>query len=164
MSRRVLLVTGSDAGYFPLVRNAILSVRDKPQGRQVTLAFFDLGCTDDQRRWLREQVDVIQEPAWEFDFPGRVQLPAHVRAQLARRFLPRHWPGHDLYLWLDADAWVQDWSAVDLLLRGAERRGLAIVPELDRGNRQLSGFAPTVWGYFRRHYAHAFGESVAREL
>jgi hypothetical protein len=164
MSHRVLLVTGSDAGYFPLVCGTIRSVRDKPQGRLVAIGFFDLGCTDEQWRWLRKQVDDVQEPGWDFDFSDRVRLPAHVRAQLARPFLPRYFPGYDLYLWLDADAWVQEWSAVELLLRGAQRRGLAIVPELDRGNRQLYGFAPTVWGYFRRHYQQAFGDAVAQEL
>ncbi len=164
MSQRVLLVTGSDAAFFSMVSGTIRSVREKPQGRQVAVAFFDLGCTPEQQLWLREHVDDIQEPRWDFEFPNRLQVPRHVRAQLARPFLPRYFPGFDLYLWLDADAWVQDWSAIELLLRGAQRRGLAIVPELDRGNRQLYGFAPMVWSYYGRLYQQAFGEEVAQEL
>src|SRR5262249_49941592 len=120
MIGRVLLVTGSDAAFFPMVRGTIRSVRDKPQGQQVVVAFFDRGCTSEQRRWLREQVDEVREPGWDFEFPNRIGLPGYVRAQLARPFLPKYFPGYDLYFWLDADAWVQDWSAVELLVQGAQ--------------------------------------------
>lgn len=159
-----LVITAADQAYFALVRGTIRSIRDQPRGRDVAIAFIDLGCSDEQLAWLRAAVDVVRPAAWALDFPTQDRTPAHARGLLARPFLRRWFPGHDLYLWIDADAWVQDWSAVDLLLQGAARRGLAIVPELDRGSRLQYGGLPAYWQFARRQYAAAFGPELAARL
>ena len=41
-----------------------------------------------------------------------------------------------LYLWIDADAWVQEWSAVDMMLATCERGARAICPEIDRSYKR----------------------------
>ena len=41
-------------------------------------------------------------------------------------------PGHDVYLQIDSDAWVQDWSAIDTYLEAASSGLLAITPQVDR--------------------------------
>jgi len=51
----------------------------------------------------------------------------------ARPYLPKHFPGHAVYLWIDADAWVQDDTVLDIFVSGARRGMLAVVPEVDRG-------------------------------
>ena len=63
----------------------------------------------------------------------------------ARPFLPRYFPDHDVYLWIDADCWVQQWDAIALFLRGAQRRPIAVAPEIHRA---------------MRHYRHAWPEST----
>ena len=151
--------------YFELANNAILSIRDKPEGRQVALGVFDLGCTPEQRQWLRGRVDLVEQPQWEHSFTGRDQVPAYYKGILARPFLRKYFPGFDLYLWIDADAWVQDWRAVELFLHGARRRtGLAIVPELDRGNLMMYGGLPRFWHVFSPIYEPAFGAEVVNFL
>ena len=40
-------------------------------------------------------------PQWDFDFPGRDRLKDGYKALTARPFLPRYFPGFDLYLWID---------------------------------------------------------------
>ncbi|MGB3267261.1 MAG: TylF/MycF/NovP-related O-methyltransferase [Microcoleus sp.] len=161
---QIIIITAADANYFELVRGAILSVREKSEGANVAIGFFDLGSTPEQLQWLETQVNIIQKPDWDFDFPGRNEAPHYLKGLLARPFLRRYFPGFDIYLWIDADAWVQDWQAVELLVKGAVKRGLAVVPELDRGYYLAYGKLPWYWEFVSRDYQAAFGEEIAQQL
>jgi len=161
---QIIIITAADANYFELVRGTILSVREKSEGAKVAIGFFDLGCTPEQLQWLETQVNFIQKPDWDFDFPGRNEAPHYLKGLLARPFLRRYFPDFDIYLWIDADAWVQDWQAVELLVKGAEKRGLAVVPELDRGYYLAYGKQPWYWKFVYRDYQAAFGDEIAQQL
>ena len=82
-------------------------------------------------------------PQWDFDFPGRAKLKDGYKALTARPFLPRHFPGFDLYLWIDGDCWVQQGDALALFLAAARTGALAVAPEIHRS---------------MRHYRHAWKE------
>jgi hypothetical protein len=135
-SRRII-ISGASAGYFGLLQGCVASIRDKPEGATIALGILDVGLEEAQRAWLVERGAAIVEPGWDFDFPGQAEAPRHRQALFARPFLPRHFPGHDLYLWIDADAWVQDWNAVELFFRAAGEGLIALVPEMDRSYRNF---------------------------
>lgn len=162
--RSFIIITAANAAYFELVQGTIRSIRDKPQGKDAVIGFYDLGCTPEQLQWLHTQVDLIRVPNWDVDFPGRSEAPEHLKALVERPFLPRYFPNFDTYVWIDADAWVQDWSTIELFLQGAESRGLAIVPELDRGSRLQYGGLPRYWQWSYVQYQAAFGKQVAEQL
>jgi lipopolysaccharide biosynthesis glycosyltransferase len=163
-STDTIIITAADTKFFELVQGTILSIRDKSQGKQVAIGFLDLGCTAEEIKWLQEYVDIIKQPCWDFDFPSREQSPEYLKGLLARPFLRQYFPGFDVYLWIDADAWVQDWFAIELFIQGANRKGLAISPELDRSSCWLYGRQIT-WGQFKaEHYENFFGNSVAEKL
>ena len=50
-----------------------------------------------------------------------------MRAVTVRPFLPRYLPGYNIYVWIDADAWVQEEFAVARLVDGAAQGALAAV-------------------------------------
>ncbi|XZN91134.1 MAG: glycosyltransferase [Microcoleus sp.] len=161
---QIIIITAADANYFELVRGTILSVREKPEGENVAIGFFDLGCTPEQLQWLETQVNIIQKPDWDFEFPAKNEAPHYLKGLLARPFLRQYFPNFDIYLWIDADAWVQSWKAVELLVKGAAKRGLAVVPELDRGYYLAYGKLSWYWEFVYRDYQAAFGEEVAQKL
>jgi predicted O-methyltransferase YrrM len=161
---QIIIITAADANYFELVRGTILSVREKPEGENVAIGFFDLGCTPQQLQWLETQVNIIQKPDWDFDFPGRNEAPEHLKGLLVRPCLRKYFPNFDIYLWIDADAWVQDWRAINLLVEGASRRGLAIVPEVHRASLQQYGQLPQFWQWVYQQYEANFGEEIANKL
>ncbi len=159
-----ILITGADRQFFPLVRGTILSIRDKPQGRHLPLGFLDLGCTEEQLTWVRSQGAQIVVPPWEFDFPNQENTPNYLKGLLARPFFRKYFPNYELYLWIDADAWVQDWQAIELFFQGArKRKGLTIVPEIHGPNDfvSLAGKIPAVLGYGRQLYCEVFDEAAA---
>ena len=45
-NKRILIVSGSDARYFPLLEGLVLSMRAQEASKAVSLAVFDLGLTD----------------------------------------------------------------------------------------------------------------------
>ncbi|AMV25179.1 hypothetical protein VT84_12340 [Gemmata sp. SH-PL17] len=164
MAHQVFVVTGGDARFFDFLRGAIESVRVHPEARGVRLGVFDLGLTPEQRAWVAGRADALAVPDWHLEFPGRERAPGWLRGLLARPFLRDYFPGAEVYLWLDADACVLDWGAVELFVRGAAARGLAIVPELDRGSRLQYGALPDHWDTVAGWYAACFGPDVGREL
>jgi len=136
MADEFVIVSAADSGYFPLLRDLVLSIRDKNAGEAAPIGVFDLGLTADQRSWLGERRVAMAEPGWDVDFPRRKQTPLLRKAQIARPFLRRYFPGYVTYLWIDADAWVQEWSAVEMLLAAAAGGKLAICPEIDRSYKR----------------------------
>ena len=125
---------------------------------------FDLGLEDGQRDWLRGIGAEIVRPGWDIASAGARGLPEHYKALTVRPFLPRHFPGHGTYLWIDADAWVQEWSAVELLLRAAADGAIACVPELDRSYRGLFEAWEEYHGVVDAAHVEAFGEETGRAL
>jgi predicted O-methyltransferase YrrM len=125
-----IIVTSADSNFFELVQGTILSIREKPQGQSVDIGFFDVGCTPEQLQWIGQYVDHVVEPGWNYDLPDGDRKPKYLKALVSRPFLPEYFPGYEIYIWIDADAWVQDWFAIELLALGAKGKGFAIVPEL----------------------------------
>jgi hypothetical protein len=161
---RPIIVSGADSGYFELLQGCIRSIRDKPEGAKVALGVLDVGLGKAERRWLDEQGALVVEPGWDLDFPGCDSTPRYRQAQYGRPFLPRHFPGHDLYLWIDADAWVQDWAAIELLLRAAAEGKIAIVPEMDRSYRNFFHAFEEFHGVIAEGYRAIFDEATATRL
>jgi hypothetical protein len=160
----LIMATAADARFFDWAQGMIQSVRDKPQGRTISIGLFDLGCTDDQLAWLSQQVNFICEPQWDYSFPPTAKIPAHFRGFLVKPFLRRYFPGFDTYMWIDADTWVQDWNAIDLYRRGAENRGLAVVPEFARGNSPRFGDREKLLKELSDWYGSHYGPVIGRLL
>ena len=111
------------------------------------------------------RVDHIVRPAWDLDFPGRERTSETLKAQVARPFLRRHFPGYEIYLWIDADAWLQDGRAIDLYMQAAGRDKLAITPEIDRAYKRHYK-RPKLFGWTLawKNYREAFGWRIADRL
>jgi hypothetical protein len=161
--RRLLIVSGADRAYFPLLRDTVASVR--AQCRDAALGILDVGLLTEQRAWLEPRVDHLVRPGWDIDFPRRDETPEARQAQFARPFLPRHFPGYETYLWIDADAWVQDWRAIELYVAASGTDRLAITPEIDRAYKRHYK-RPKLFGRTLswKNYREAFGWRTADRL
>jgi hypothetical protein len=159
----LVVVSAADTGYFPLLRDAVSSVRALRPA--VAIGVLDLGLLADERAWLAERVTHLVRPGWDVDFPGRDRAPQAFQAQVARPFLPRHFPGYEMYLWLDADAWIQDWRVVELYCTAAGHDKLAITPEIDRAYKRHYK-RPKIFGQTLawKNYREAFGWRTADRL
>ena len=159
----LIVVSAADSGYFPLLQDAVASVRTLHAS--VAIGILDLGLAPDELAWLAAQRAHVVRPGWDVDFPGRERTREAFKAQVARPFLPGHFPGHEMYFWLDADAWLQDWRVVELYCAAAGRDRLAITPEIDRAYKRHYK-RPKLFGQTLawKNYREAFGWRAADRL
>ncbi|WP_238474886.1 hypothetical protein [Azospirillum cavernae] len=155
------IATAGDGAYFPLLQGLVRSIRAFPQGAGVPIVVLDLGLGTEERRWLTDEGARLVAPGW--DHPFDRPMPEYFKAMVSRPHLPRHVPDAAVILWLDADCWVQDWSAIELLLAGAAATGFAIVPELDRAYTPFYDGAPYAH-HLHDWYKACFDEATARRL
>ncbi len=164
MTGDCIVITGGDAAYFELMRGCVASIRDKPEGRSVPLGVLDCGLAPEQRDWLAAQGATLVQPRWDFEFPGRADCSEAFKALTARPWLPDYFPGHGTYIWIDADCWVQQWFAIDLFVRGAQRRAIAVAPEIHRAFRHYRHAWPEFSAVNGAAFREAFGEAIAERL
>ncbi|UBF28965.1 hypothetical protein K9N68_14660 [Kovacikia minuta CCNUW1] len=168
----VLIASAADAAYFGWLNDLITSVLTTRASLQRSLDYdlalgcFDVGLTEQQQHWLQQNGVQLVEPLWHvIDEEQSKDITPFLRALLAKAFLSEYFPGYDIYLWIDADAWVQDWRAIDLFVQGAhERKGLAIVPELTRNSPGFYGQLDTVLQYHREILIRLTDEETANQL
>lgn len=127
MTQPIAIISAADANFFDLLQGLVCSIRDKPKGWSVDFYVFDLGLTEAQRDWLLVRRVHLEAPRW----PYPVEVPIFIQAFVERSRIPDYFPGHEIYVWIDADAWVQEWEALETYIAGARRYGFAAAAEDD---------------------------------
>lgn len=131
-----LIVTGCDAGYFPLARQCVLSVIERVRG--VDVAVLDLGLDDEQREFFRAHG--VRVRAADLSVPPGVELAQ--RGAFSRPLLPQLFPDHELLMWLDADTVVFQGGAVEDFFAASLGGAIAIVPELHHAYHRYGATEP----------------------
>ena len=123
---QVLFFTSCNARFFPLCIDLINSIK-AAKGALPRMRVLDLGLAPQQLAELKKHVEGVIEPAWELG--QQPSYPSWFRGLIARPFLPKYASDADILVWIDADAWVQQWRPVDNLITAARDGALAIVEE-----------------------------------
>lgn len=171
----IALVSGSDANYYPLLREWLHSVQRFEAAREVDICILDAGLAPEQVAELRRcGVSRIVKPPFPEGIPEkRVRGKEYLKACLCRPFLPEIFPGYETYMWMDSDTWVQNWDAVALFLRGArEKKDRLFItsPGADRHARRvvrvkwLWRIPYRVASFYFGNGVRAFGFQTARKL
>ncbi|WP_036048731.1 hypothetical protein [Bradyrhizobium sp. Tv2a-2] len=129
-----IIVTAADCNYFRFAQDLIRSVLAQA-GPTVTLGFLDLGLAADQRTWLVSRGVCVRPPHSPLHPVSPDEAALGKMGYLARPFLRENFPGYETYVWLDADTWLQDRSALDALIAGARTTGAAMVRQDERAYR-----------------------------
>lgn len=161
---RVLFVTGSDSTQFSLAYDCIQSIREKATGTDHDIAFLDLGCSAEQRERVVQLGCVVREACWEFGIRNSLPQAECRKGQMCRPFLPEYFPDHELFFWIDADAWIQDSNAISLFVEAASTRGAGLVPELERSSKFFHGGLEAYLASMARLYRVVYGDAPAASL
>ena len=122
MNKKVI-VSLADSNYFDLLEELIDSIKSFKESSQVSICILDAGLTDKQKLKLSEKVDEIKNAEWDIEVPSyKVTGKDWLKSQVSRAFLPNYFPNYEKYLWIDCDAWVQDWSAIELYFKGCDNK------------------------------------------
>jgi hypothetical protein len=134
-SPKTIVITASDAFYAPLVNDLFHSIRSLKFAAPFDLGLLDVGLGD-KRPYFEQQELKLAMAEVDIDFPNRAHwesLRPGLRALTASPYLRRYFPGYDLYIWIDADIWVQTPEAIDTLITSAgQSPAMFIASEFDR--------------------------------
>ena len=133
------IVSLADSNYFDLLNELVNSILKFPEGKEVDICILDAGLSDEQKKILSNKVKEVKKADWDIEVPSyKVGKKEWLKSQVSRAFLPKYFPGYKKYLWIDCDAWVHDWSSVELYFKACEGGKLGITQTMGPGYRIMS--------------------------
>ena len=137
--KKNVIVSLADSNYYPLLDELIESIKRFKESENVAICILDAGLTEEQKQKLDTKVDEIKSAEWDIEVPGyKVRGKEWLKSQVSRAFLPKYFPNYEKYLWIDCDAWVNDWNCVELYFRACESGKLGITQTIGPGYRITS--------------------------
>src|SRR5210317_259806 len=132
--KKNVIVSLADANYYPLLDELIDSIKQFKESENVAICILDAGLEDNQKEALLKKVDEIKPAEWDIEVPGyKVKDKEWLKSQVSRAFLPKYFPNYEKYLWIDCDAWVNDWQSVELYFKACENGKLGITQTIGPG-------------------------------
>ncbi|WP_435113342.1 glycosyltransferase [Candidatus Pelagibacter bacterium nBUS_36] len=137
--KKNVIVSLADANYFPLLNELIDSIKSFKESENTAICILDAGLTENQKEILYKKVDEIKSAEWDIEVPAfKVKGKEWLKSQVSRAFLPNYFPNYEKYLWIDCDAWVNDWNAINLYFKACEDGKLGITQTMGPGYRVMS--------------------------
>ena len=167
-----VIISLADANYFELLNELIDSIKKFNESNNIAICILDAGLKDNQKDILIKKVDEVKKANWDIEVASYKVLGREgLKSFVSRAFLPNYFPGYEKYLWIDADAWINSWEAIDLYFRGSDNNILAISTSADRAYGRVLRADWLIGGIAKiksQNYKHAkssgFSEKIAREV
>jgi len=137
--KKNVIVSLADANYFPLLEELVGSIKKFEESKNVAICILDAGLTENQKKKLSVKVDEIKSAEWDIEVPGyKVKNKEWLKSQVSRAFLPKYFPNYEKYLWIDCDAWVNDWNCIELYFKACNDGKLGITQTIGPGYKVTS--------------------------
>ena len=137
--KKNVIVSLADSNYFPLLEELISSIRRFKESENTAICILDAGLTEEQKKKLLNKVDDIKSAEWDIEVPGyKVKDKEWLKSQVSRAFLPKYFPNYEKYLWIDCDAWLNDWNCVKLYFKACDNGKLGITQTIGPGYKITS--------------------------
>ena len=166
------IVTLADSNYFELLLELIDSIKKHEESESVSICVLDVSLSEEQIEILKKKADIIKKAKWDIPVPAYKTLGKEwLKSQVSRAFLPDYFPDFEKYLWIDCDAWVNSWEAIELYFKACNNGTLGITQSIGPGYKILTK-VKWIFGKIAliksQNYKHAkksgFPESVARKI
>ena len=137
--KKSVIVSLADANYFSLLEDLVDSIKNFKESNNVAICILDAGLTEDQKKKLLGKVDEIKSAEWDIEVPDyKVKGKEWLKSQVSRAFLPKYFPNYEKYLWIDCDAWVNDWNCIELYFKACDKGKLGITQTIGPGYKITS--------------------------
>ena len=134
-----VIVSLADSNYFELLNELIDSIKSFENSNETAICILDAGLSEDQKSKLSQKVDEIKQAEWDIKVPdSKVKGREWLKSQVSRAFLPKYFPNYEKYLWIDCDAWVNDWQSIELYFKACENEKLGITQTIGPGYKITS--------------------------
>ena len=133
------IVSLADSNYFPLLDELIDSIKQFEASKDTAICVLDAGLSEEQKNKLLSKVDEIKSAEWDIKVPeSKIKGREWLKSQVSRAFLPKYFPNYEKYLWIDCDAWVNDWQTIELYFKACDDNKLGITQTIGPGYKVTS--------------------------
>ena len=133
------IVSLADSNYFPLLDELIDSIKRFEESKDTAICILDAGLSEEQKNKLSSKVDEIKSAEWDIKVPeSKIKGREWLKSQVSRAFLPKYFPNYEKYLWIDCDAWVNDWQTIELYFKACDDNKLGITQTIGPGYKITS--------------------------
>jgi len=133
------IITLADSNYFEMLNELVDSINKHPESKKISICVLDAGLKESQIKSIEKKVFKIKKANWDIEVPNyKVSGKEWLKSQVSRAFLPNYFPEFKKYLWIDCDAWVQDWRSIELYFKACENGKLGITQTMGQGYRIMS--------------------------
>ena len=137
--KKNVIVSLADANYYPLLSELINSIKRFENSRDIAICILDAGLLGHQKDELSSKVDEIKSAEWDIEVPdSKIKGREWLKSQVCRAFLPKYFPNYEKYLWIDCDAWVNNWQTIELYFKACENEKLGITQTIGPGYKITS--------------------------
>jgi hypothetical protein len=137
--KKNVIISLADSNYFELLNELVDSIKSFEKSKDTAICILDAGLSEKQKKILSKKVDEIKSAEWDIDVPAfKVKGREWLKSQVSRAFLPKYFPDYEKYLWIDCDAWVNNWDSVELYFKACEDGKLGITQTLGPGYKIMS--------------------------
>jgi hypothetical protein len=133
------IVSLADSNYFCLLEELINSIKKFKESSNIAICILDAGLSNEQKEILSTKVDEIKSAEWDIEVPdNKVKGREWLKSQVSRAFIPKYFPNYEKYLWIDCDAWVNNWSTLELYFKACDNGKLGITQTIGPGYKITS--------------------------
>ncbi len=133
------IVSLADSNYFPLLNELIDSIRRFEESKNTAICVLDSGLSEEQKNKLLSKVDEIKSAEWDIKVPeSKIKGREWLKSQVSRAFLPKYFPSYQKFLWIDCDAWVNDWQTIEIYFKACDDNKLGITQTIGPGYKITS--------------------------
>ena len=137
--KKNVIVSLADSNYFDLLNELIDSIKQFDESSSTAICILDAGLNENQIKILSSKVDEIKNAEWDIKVLSiKARGKEWLKSQVSRAFLPNYFPNYEKYLWIDCDAWVNDWNSIELYFKACESGKLGITQTLGPGYKIMS--------------------------
>ena len=101
-------------------------------------AVLDCGISEKCKNFLTEKNIQFVKPKWEVELPSfKIRGREYLKSSFSKFYMQEYFPGYENYIWLDSDTWINCEKTFGLYELGAEKKGFAVCPQVDRASPSL---------------------------
>tara|TARA_B100000686_G_C16640771_1_gene889979 strand:+ start:208 stop:1113 length:906 start_codon:yes stop_codon:yes gene_type:complete len=128
-----IIISSSDSKYFKLLLELYHSVKNNDLLEEYDFGVLDTGLDKLQINSLENLGVIIKKAEWNTSISEiKVRGRNHLKTQFARAFLPDYFENYTIYIWLDADTWINHKETFLMFEKGCKNNKLSITPQTDR--------------------------------
>ncbi len=163
--KKKTIVSLADSNYFPLLDELIDSIKRFKESKDTAICVLDAGLSEEQKNKLLSKVDEIKSAEWDIKVSeSKIKGREWLKSQVSRAFIPKYFPNYEKYLWIDCDAWVNDWQTIEIFFKACDDNKLGITQTIGPGYK-ITSKVDWVFGKFAiiksQNFKHAIKSNIS---